>query len=108
MTRTDGVSPKRQSEPVGAIALILGLALMILPTEGEILWMLHREGRTAFEWVIWFACFIVVVVPFAVSWRRLRCCPGRWRRGKENLILTGCILTLNVFFLIVASWCNVI
>jgi hypothetical protein len=102
------VGRSRRQEPIGAVALALALILMILPLEGEILWMLHREGRTSLERLIWFGCFLVVAIPFAFSWRRLRRYPGRWRHGKENTILTGSILALNVIALIVALWSNVI
>jgi hypothetical protein len=103
-----GTGIARRQEPFGAVALGLALIVMILPLEADILWMLHREGRVSLERMIWFACFLVVTILFAISWRRLHRYPGRWRRGKENLMLTGCILMLNLVSLIVALWCNVI
>jgi hypothetical protein len=103
-----GAGIARRQEPFGAVALGLALIVMILPLEADILWMLHREGRVFLERMIWFACFLVVTILFAISWWRLHRYPGRWRRGKENLILTSCIILLNVISLIVALWCNVI
>jgi hypothetical protein len=102
------VGPPKRQEPAGAVALGLALIVMILPLEGDILWTLHRENRTALERLIWLGCFLVVAIPFAISWRCLRRYPRRWRRGKENLLLTGSILALNVIALVIALWSNVI
>ena len=103
-----GVGLSRRQEPFGAIALALALIVMILPIESEILWTLHREGKTSLERLIWLACLLLVAVPLFVSWRRLRHQPDRWRPGKENLILTAGILALNVILLVIALWCDVI
>ena len=99
---------RKRQEPMGVLALALALILMILPAEGETLWMVHREGRSALERLIWFVCFLVVAIPLVASWCRVRCQPERWARAKENLILTANILALNLLMLLIALWCNVI
>jgi hypothetical protein len=79
----------------------LGLALFLMvPIEGEILWMLHLSGRFVLEMVLWCICFLLVATPFVLSWQRLHRYPGRWRRGFENLIITACILALNIIGLV--------
>jgi hypothetical protein len=78
------------------VALSLALVVMVLPLEADTLWMLHRSGRFAFEIFLWCFCFLLVVIPFALSRRRVRRNPGRWNRGFESLIITACILAWNV------------
>jgi hypothetical protein len=98
---TAQTSMKRRQEPFGILALCLALALMVLPTEREVLWMLHRDGRSAFERLVWLACFLLVFVPFVLSWWRVRRYPGRWS-GQQNLVITTCILLLNISMAILA------
>src|SRR6266404_3827809 len=108
MLRSGVDSSKWQSESVGAVALILALVLMIVPIEGGVLWLLARQGRDVLFCVVWIACFLLVLVLFAISWRRLRRYPGRWRRGRENLWITGAILLLNILFPLVGLLYRVI
>jgi len=91
---------KRRQEPFGVIALGLALLVMVLPLEADILWMLHRSGRVVLAIALWCLCFVLVATPLAISWRRLRRYPGRWRRGLEALIITVCILAWNLFGLV--------
>ena len=93
-------SSKRRQEPFGMMALGLALFVMVLPLEADILWMLHRSGRVAPAIALWCICFVLVATLLAISWRRLRRYPRRWRRGFEALIITACILAWNIFGLV--------
>jgi hypothetical protein len=94
MQSTD--NSKRRQEPFGMVALGLALAVMLLPLEADTLWALHRSGRFAREMFLWWFCFLLVAIPLAFSWRRVRRNPGRWKRGFENMIITAFILALNL------------
>jgi|SRR5882724_2679421 len=94
-------SPRTSLEPFGIVAVVLAILFMITTLEADILWMLHKEGRVALQNIVWFVCFLAVLIPFLVSCYRLRTKPTRWK-GRGVLVVTGIILALNVAQLIMA------
>ncbi len=84
-----------QQEPFAIIALCLALVLMVLPFESDILWTLHRSGELWLERVIWLVCFLAVLIPLMISWRRVRRYPARCG-GRLSQIVTAFILALNI------------
>jgi hypothetical protein len=94
-------SPTTSIEPFGYVAVVLAIFLMITTFEADILWMLHKEGLVALQWIVWISCFLAVLIPFLVSCYRLRSKPNRWK-GRWVLVVTGIILALNIAQLIMA------
>jgi hypothetical protein len=92
---------RKRPEPIGVLAVVLAIILMIVPLEADLLWVLHQQGRYTLQKIVWIFCFLVVFVPFIVSWRRMHLHPGRWR-GRYNRVLTGIILCINIAFAIMA------
>ena len=90
-----------RQEPIGAVALCLAIILMVLPGEGDLLWILHRKGLVWLERGLWAACFLVLLTFVTVSWRRVHRNPSRWCGGFVN-VLTSCILVLNTLRALVA------
>jgi len=88
-------------EPFGFVAVVLAIVFTVTTFEGDILWMLHKEGRVALQKIVWISCFLAVLIPFLVSCYRLRSKPNRWR-GRWVLVVTVIILALNVAQLIMA------
>jgi hypothetical protein len=109
MSETIAHTPSRtlRQEPLGLVALVLAIVLMIpfagVSYEAEILWMLHRQGRTGLERLVWSLCFLVVLVPLVLSWRRQRSYPDRWRDGRRKRLVTAGILVFNVAQLALAA-----
>jgi hypothetical protein len=88
-------------EPFGVLAVVLAIFFTLTTFEGDILWMLHKEGRVGLQKIVWTSCFLAVLIPFLVSFYRLRSKPNRWR-GRWTLVVTVIILTLNIAQLIMA------
>src|SRR5438128_7665136 len=82
-------------EPFGVVAVVLAIFFTLTTFEGDILWMLHKQGRVALQKIVWISCFLAVLIPFLVSCYRLRSKPNRWR-GRWVLVVTVIILALNV------------
>jgi uncharacterized membrane protein YczE len=93
--------PEKPLEPFGFVAVALAIFFMITTFEADILWMLHKEGLVALQWIVWISCFLAVFIPFLVSCYRQRSNPNRWR-GRWVLVVIGIILALNVAQLIMA------
>jgi hypothetical protein len=99
MSKRSPTDPRQ--EPIGAVALCLAIILMVLPGEGELLWMLYRKGLVWLERGVWAACFLLLLTLVIVSWRRVHRAPARWC-GRFVNVVTACILILNISRALVA------
>jgi hypothetical protein len=92
---------ERSLEPFGYVAVVLAIFFTVANFEGEILWMLHKAGLIALQWIVWIFCFLAILIPFLVSCYRLCSTPNHWR-GRWMLVVTAIILALNIAQLIMA------
>jgi len=88
---------KVNSKPLDKIAVIaffIAVFLMVLPVEADIvfgLWMFKRYTEAG---LFAACCFIAVLVPVWISWRRQLGQPGVWR-GRGYLVTATAILVIN-------------
>ena len=99
MTKPASTGPRQ--EPIGLVALCLAIVLMVLPSERDVLWILHRSGMVQAERCLWIGSFVTVLTLLIVSLQRVRRKPERWR-GKPAHVITACVLMLNVVNALVA------
>lgn len=90
--------PTSRRDPYAAIALLLALLIMVLPTEADCLFIPLREGDFFSAIIVALFCFFIVFLPFAVAWRRWKRKPEIWR-SRGYLMVTLVILILNIVML---------
>lgn len=84
-----------RQEPIGAVALCLAIMLIVLPAEGDLLWILYRKGFVWLDRGLWGGVFLVLLTLVTFSWRRIHRNPASWH-GRFINVLTVCILALNI------------
>ncbi|CAN5532986.1 hypothetical protein BH10PLA2_BH10PLA2_14100 [soil metagenome] len=78
-----------------ALSLFLAFFIMVWPIEADIIdALLRQDGQPFLACLVALECFVVVLVPYAISLRRHWCYPGK-RRGWGYLAATTLILSLN-------------
>jgi len=89
--------PVRRLDGFAALAFGLAVAIMVLPTEADILVGLFMQRRIALAGLLAALCSTAVLVPLAVSWRRQRSRPKAWR-GRGYLFAATGIFVMNALF----------
>lgn len=86
--------PVRPLDGFAALAFGLAVAIMVLPTEADILVGLFMQRRIALAGLLAALCSATVLVPVVLSWRRQRSRPEAWR-GRGYLIAATGIFVMN-------------
>ena len=89
-----------------ALACALAVGIMVLPTEADILFVLFANRQIALAGAFAVICFVSVLVPTIISWRRHRAAPQKWC-GIGYLYGTVSILILNGL-MVAAVFCHVL
>ncbi len=87
----------RQKDWLATSSFWLALLIMIWPTEADILDSVFRAKRLGTAVLIFAVCFLIVAVPFFLSWGRVRRNPSVWT-GRGYRIATVVILSINLFW----------
>ena len=93
--------PVRRFDGFAALAFGLAVAIMVLPTEADLLVGLFVQRRIAQAGLIAALCSGAVLLPLVLSWRRHRARPGAWRGGGYLIAATG-IFAMNALFFVTA------
>ncbi len=87
--------PVKRFDGLAALAFGLAVAIMVLPTEADILTGLFLQRRIALAGLVATLCMATVLVPIVLSWRRHRYHPEAWR-GRGYLIAATVILVVHL------------
>lgn len=80
-------------------AFALAFFLMVVPIEADVVAGLLLSQRYAESALLAAVCFVTVLIPTLISWRRQRAQPGVWR-GRGYLFAATAILIFNGFMTI--------
>jgi hypothetical protein len=89
------LDPRKRFDWLAALAFALAFAIMVLPIEADILLGLFIEQQIALAGLVAILCFMVVLIPVMLSWRRHRSHPNAWR-GRGYLNAATIILVINL------------
>jgi hypothetical protein len=87
--------PARRLDGLAALAFGLAVAIMMLPTEADILFVFLSRRQIALAGLGAALCSAVVLVPIVLSWRRHWSRPEAWR-GRGYLIAASVIWVVNL------------
>ena len=84
--------PVKRFDRLAALAFGLAVAIMVLPTEADILVGLFLQRRIALAGLVAALCLAMVLVPVVLSWRRHWSHPeawGTWSTGRKSELIFG-------------------
>jgi hypothetical protein len=88
--------PKHRRDGFAVLAFWLAVVIMVMPTEADIVHsLLYHSGGIELAILVATLCFVTVLAPVALSWRRRWRQPRAWR-DRGYLIAASVILAANL------------